>query len=77
MRSIGTSVCAAVIGVVLAQMTIQADGHILPSEAGFRTSLLIGCGFALLAAAIALSIPVRKMSSRSKTPVESISAANV
>ncbi|PBI97237.1 Multidrug resistance protein 3 [Rhodococcus erythropolis] len=76
MRSIGTSVCAAVIGVVLAQMTIQADGHILPSEAGFRTSLLIGCGFALLAAAIALSIPVRKMSSRSKTPVESISAAS-
>jgi predicted MFS family arabinose efflux permease len=76
MRSIGTSVCAAVIGVVLAQMTVQADGHILPSEAGFRTSLLIGCGFALLAAAIALSIPVRKMSSRSKAPVESISVAS-
>ncbi|MFD9681836.1 MFS transporter [Rhodococcus sp. NPDC059969] len=75
MRSIGMSVCAAVIGVVLAQMTIQTNGHPLPSEAGFRTCLMIGCGVALIAAAIALSIPFRKMSSRIEIPAEPASAA--
>jgi len=60
MRSIGTSVSAAVVGVVLAHMTVQMGGYTLPSENGFRTGLLIGCGVALLAAAIALTIPVRR-----------------
>ncbi|MEV6106238.1 MFS transporter [Streptomyces sp. NPDC051940] len=60
MRSIGTSVAAAVVGVVLAQMTVDFGGHALPSEDGFRTGLLIGCGVALLAAAIASFIPLRK-----------------
>ncbi|MFF5257771.1 hypothetical protein ACFY4C_02415 [Actinomadura viridis] len=59
MRSIGTSVSAAVVGVVLAQMTVRMGGHVLPSENGFRTGMLIGCGVALLAAAVALTIPTR------------------
>ncbi|MFE5875710.1 MFS transporter [Rhodococcus sp. NPDC056506] len=75
MRSIGTSMCAAVIGVVLAQMTVQVGDHTLPSEAGFRICLLISCGAALIAAAIALSIPFRKMSSRIEIPAEPASAA--
>ncbi|MEK8227503.1 hypothetical protein NKG05_17475 [Oerskovia sp. M15] len=33
MRSLGTSVGAAVIGVVLAQMTVDVGGHALTSEA--------------------------------------------
>lgn len=57
MRSIGTSVSAAVVGVVLAQMSMQVGGHTLPTEAGFRTGLLIGCGVALVAAVITLGIP--------------------
>ncbi|MFC0864645.1 MFS transporter [Sphaerimonospora cavernae] len=57
MRSIGTSVSAAVVGVVLAQMTVRLGGHTLPSESGFRTCMLIGCGIALLAAATASAIP--------------------
>ncbi|WP_336206351.1 MFS transporter [Nonomuraea sp. LPB2021202275-12-8] len=57
MRSIGTSVSAAVVGVVLAQMTVTMGGHPLPSEAGFRTVLLIGCGVALVAALVTLTIP--------------------
>ena len=57
MRSVGTSVSAAVVGVVLAQMTVDVGGTALPSEAGFRTGLLIGGGVALLAALIALAIP--------------------
>ncbi|MEU8397156.1 MFS transporter [Nonomuraea sp. NPDC048892] len=57
MRSIGTSVSAAVVGVVLAQMTTTLGGHDLPSEAGFRTALLIGCGVAVAAALVTLTLP--------------------
>ncbi|NEA27851.1 MFS transporter [Actinomadura bangladeshensis] len=57
MRSLGTSIGAAVIGVVLAEMTIDLGGHRIASENGFRVGLLIGCGVALLAAAISAAIP--------------------
>ena len=57
MRSLGTSTGAAVIGVVLAQMTTSFGGHSLASENGFRTGLVIGSGLALVAAAIAAVIP--------------------
>lgn len=58
MRSIGTSLAAAVIGVVLAQMTTDFGGRALPSEGGFRVGLLIGCVTALIAAAVASTIPM-------------------
>ncbi|MBF8193062.1 MFS transporter [Nonomuraea sp. K274] len=57
MRSIGTSVSAAVVGVVLAQMTVTMGGRTLPAESGFRVALLIGCGVALLAALVTLTLP--------------------
>ncbi|MFI0352761.1 MFS transporter [Actinomadura sp. 9N407] len=60
MRSVGTSVSAAVVGVVLAQMSMQVGGYTVPTENGFRTGMLIGCAVALVAAAISLSIPVRR-----------------
>ncbi|MGP4028249.1 MFS transporter [Actinomadura sp. 3N407] len=59
MRSIGTTVSAAVVGAVLAEMTTSMGGHVLPSEAGFRAAMLFGCGVALLAAAVTLAIPGR------------------
>ncbi|MGW1023816.1 MFS transporter [Streptomyces sp. NPDC002577] len=59
MRSVGSSVAAAVIGVVLAQLTTDFGGYALPSEDGFRVALLIGCGVALVAAVVAWFIPVR------------------
>ncbi|GAA3616392.1 hypothetical protein GCM10022419_122140 [Nonomuraea rosea] len=62
MRSIGTTVSAAVVGLILSQMTIEFAGRVLPSEAGFRTGMLIGCGTALLAAAITLAVPGRRAS---------------
>ncbi|MEV7282229.1 MFS transporter [Streptomyces sp. NPDC093111] len=68
MRSIGSSVSAAVIGVVLAQLTIDLGGHALPSEAGFRVALLIGGGVALAAAAVAALIPVRPLTAPAATP---------
>ncbi|MEU2721068.1 MFS transporter [Streptomyces smyrnaeus] len=57
MRSLGTTIGSAVIGVVLAQLTITMGGHEFASRDGFRTGLLIGCGVALLAAAVAALIP--------------------
>ncbi len=57
MRALGTSVTAAVVGGVLAQMTTTLGGFSLPSEDGFRTGLMIGCGAALVAAAVAVFIP--------------------
>ena len=59
MRSVGTSVSAAVVGVVLAQMTTDLGGFAIPSEAGFKTGLLIGAAVAALAALIATLIPTR------------------
>ncbi|MFI0781070.1 MFS transporter [Streptomyces sp. NPDC021212] len=57
MRSLGTSVGAAVVGAVLAQMTTTVGGYTFTSENGFRTALIIGCVLALTAAAIAALIP--------------------
>ncbi|MER5362366.1 MFS transporter [Streptomyces sp. NPDC002785] len=59
MRSIGSSVSAAVIGVVMAQLTTDFGGYALPSEDGFRIAMLIGCGVGLAAAVVASLIPVR------------------
>ncbi|WP_063837033.1 MFS transporter [Phaeacidiphilus oryzae] len=62
MRSIGTTVSSAVIGVVLAHMTVTMGGVALPSRTGFRTGLLIGCGVAVVAGAVALAIPLNRAS---------------
>ncbi|MEW2393516.1 MFS transporter [Streptomyces venezuelae] len=64
MRSIGSSVSAAVIGVVLAQLTTDFGGYALPSENGFRVAMAIGCGVALTAAVVAALIPVRPATDR-------------
>ncbi|MEU8649855.1 MFS transporter [Streptomyces sp. NPDC048737] len=60
MRSLGTSVGAAVIGVILAQMTTTMGGYTLASEDGFRTALLVGGALALVSAAIASVIPAAR-----------------
>lgn len=62
MRSLGTSIGAAVIGVVLASMTTDLGGHALTSVSGFRTGLLIGCGVAVVAALVASAIPAARAS---------------
>ncbi|MDX3802193.1 MFS transporter [Streptomyces sp. AK04-3B] len=60
MRSLGTSIGSAVIGVILSQMTTTMDGHTFASEDGFRTALLVGGGLALVSAAIAAVIPAAR-----------------
>ncbi|MFE6820942.1 MFS transporter [Streptomyces sp. NPDC057690] len=57
MRAIGTSSSSAVTGVVLAHMTIMLGPAALPSENGFRTVMIVGCGAALLALGVASFIP--------------------
>ncbi|MFF9511324.1 MFS transporter [Streptomyces sp. NPDC014724] len=63
MRSLGTSVGAAVMGVVLSQLTVTMGGHTFTSENGFRTGLIIGCGIALVAAVFASVIPAARAAS--------------
>lgn len=57
MRSLGTTSGAAIIGLVLADMTIDFHGVVLPSEAGFHTTLWLGSGICVVAAIIAACIP--------------------
>ncbi|MGW4373707.1 MFS transporter [Streptomyces albidoflavus] len=71
MRSLGTSTGAAVMGVILSQMTVELGGAVVTSESGFRTGLLIGCGVALVSAVVASAIPA----ARPTTQVESAPAA--
>lgn len=56
-RSLGTSVSSAVIGVVLASMTVTYAGHTVPSLQGLRIALLLAAGVAALAAVIAMTLP--------------------
>ena len=57
MRSIGTTVAAALIGTLLATMTLSYGGTELPTEAAFRTSYAIGLVVVLLSATVAFFIP--------------------
>ncbi|MBF4460102.1 MFS transporter [Pseudoclavibacter sp. VKM Ac-2867] len=68
MRSLGTTVGAAIVGVVLAQMTLQSGpGPAMPSETGFRVVLVIGAGVAVLATVIACCIPAGEKKTESST----------
>jgi MFS family permease len=57
-RSLGTSISSAVIGAILAGMTVSFAGSALPSMAGFRTAMVVAAVVAALAAVLALLIPV-------------------
>ncbi|MCE0536572.1 MFS transporter [Kineosporia rhizophila] len=60
MRSLGTTIGSAVIGVVLAQMTTSFGPVELASEDGFRVALIIGGAVALLSALVAATIPAAR-----------------
>ncbi|HEX4814994.1 MAG TPA: hypothetical protein VFV66_19810 [Nonomuraea sp.] len=66
MRAIGTSTATAVLGAVLANLTIRLGPVTLPSEAGFRAGFLVGGGVALLAALIVVAIPGRRTAVRAR-----------
>ncbi|WEG08897.1 MFS transporter [Microbacterium horticulturae] len=60
MRSFGTTASAAVLGVVLAQLSTPLGEYTVPTLAGIRISLLIGCGVAVVAAVLAAFTSSRK-----------------
>lgn len=57
MRSLGTTTGAAVVGLVLAQMTTDFAGVQVPSESGFRMAFILGAGISVVAAIVAACIP--------------------
>lgn len=59
MRSVGTSLSAAVIGTVLAHETMHLGPAVLPSEHGFTLAILISLAASGLALALTLAIPAR------------------
>lgn len=56
-RSLGTSISSAVVGAVLAGMTISVAGHAYPSLTALRIALVIAAAMAALAALLAVLIP--------------------
>ncbi|MFD3451918.1 MFS transporter [Streptomyces sp. NPDC058691] len=60
MRSIGTSVSSAVIGMVLANTADHANGLAIPTMHGFRVSFLIATGAVAIGVLLALGLPGRR-----------------
>lgn len=60
MRSVGTSLSAAVVGTVLAHQTTRLGSVVLPSEHGFTLAILISLTASAAAFGLALAIPARK-----------------
>lgn len=57
MRSIGTSVSSAVIGMVLANTSVRTGAVEVPSMEGFRTSFMIATGAVLVGLVLAAFLP--------------------
>lgn len=60
MRSVGTSLSAAVVGTVLAHQTIRLGDAVLPSDRGFTIAILISLAASVVALVLALLIPARR-----------------
>ncbi|MDL5351905.1 MFS transporter [Microbacterium sp. zg-YB36] len=58
-RSLGTSTAAAVIGAVLASMSVTQDGVQVPTAAAFDLAFVLGGGAAVVALVLAVFIPQR------------------
>ncbi|MEV2227926.1 MFS transporter [Streptomyces phaeochromogenes] len=68
MRSIGTSVSSAVIGMVLANTANQVGGVAVPTMHGFRVSFLIATGAVLLGLVFAAFLPGRRAAVNAEKP---------
>lgn len=76
MRSLGTTTGAAVVGVVLAQLTMPSGGVLVPSLDGFRIALVLGAGVAIIAAIIAACIPApRRVDIEAEAEAELVGAS--
>ncbi|MEV2192365.1 MFS transporter [Streptomyces phaeochromogenes] len=68
MRSIGTSVSSAVIGMVLANTANQVGGVAVPTMHGFRVSFMIATGAVLLGLVFAAFLPGRRAAAKAEKP---------
>ncbi|WP_328496662.1 MFS transporter [Streptomyces sp. NBC_00414] len=68
MRSIGTSVSSAVIGMVLANTANQVGGVAVPTMHGFRVSFMIATGAVLLGLVFAAFLPGRRAVANAAKP---------
>lgn len=59
-RSLGTAISSAVIGAILAGMTMSFDGHEVPTLTGLRVAMIVAAFAAGLAAVLAMLIPTPK-----------------
>ncbi|MFB7220771.1 MFS transporter [Streptomyces sp. NPDC056227] len=60
MRSIGTSVSSAVIGMVLANTSVRMGSVSVPSMEGFRTSFMIATGAVVIGLVLAAFLPSQR-----------------
>ncbi|MBY4039208.1 MFS transporter [Rhodococcus fascians] len=72
MRALGISFASAIIGVILAQMTVAGGSGSIPSEGAFRLAMGIAGGAAVVALALASFLPKFEgvSGSRAGSPVE-------
>ncbi|MCR8573867.1 MFS transporter [Streptomyces sp. Isolate_219] len=75
MRSIGTSVSSAVIGMVLAHMSKSVGPVTVPTMAGFRVSFLIATAAVLIGVALASFLPSQRKASRPTLVAQSTDGA--
>ncbi|MDT5079396.1 MAG: hypothetical protein QOJ80_4033 [Mycobacterium sp.] len=71
-RSLGTAISSAVVGAILAGMTVSFAGRDIPSLAGLRLALLVAAGAAGLAALLTLLIPKATAVDASLTELEPV-----
>ncbi|MFI9647724.1 MFS transporter [Streptomyces sp. NPDC052040] len=77
MRSIGTSVSSAVIGMVLANTAQHVNGMAIPTMHGFRVSFLIATGAVALGLLLALFLPGQRPSAAVQLRASSEEDANL
>jgi MFS family permease len=67
MRSVGTSMSSAVIGMVLAHTSVQVGGVAVPTMNGFRISFVIATGAVVGGLVLASFLPSQRSAGRSKS----------
>lgn len=77
MRSIGTSVSSAVIGMVLANTAQDVGGTAVPTMHGFRVSFLIAAAAVAIGLTLAFFIPRRRPSTATQLRASSEEDANL
>ncbi|WP_435747988.1 MFS transporter [Nocardioides sp. SYSU DS0663] len=74
MRSVGTTLAAAVMGTLLTSRTQDLGGLAIPTEGAFQLCFLVGAGAAFLGVVIAAAIPRRTAATPASGPLATAGA---